>query len=150
MALKERLLVLRWRELDVAHSGVAEHHREAVNLRLGTVETGVATLRPVALRHLAGFGFVPDFGEDGDHWLDLVEVVAKNGCFADVSLFLDLFKETDTAQARILFQPLPDVRLVGIPVCWVCCAGGASREDSHERGSISRFCDRIRSHGRVR
>lgn len=96
------------------YPGVAEHHREVVNLPLGTVGTGVATLRPVALRHLAGFGFVPDLGEDGDRRPDLAEVVPEDGRSAVISLFVDLFKETDSAQAWKLRQPLLDIWLVGI------------------------------------
>ena len=96
------------------HPGVAEYHREAVNLRLGTVRTGVETLRPVALRHLAGVGFVPDLREDGDRRPDLAEVVAEDGRSAVIALVLDLFEETDTAQAWKLRQPPPDVRLVRI------------------------------------
>lgn len=85
-----------------------------MNLRLRTVGTGVATLRPVKLRHLAGFCFASELGEDGDRWPDLAEVAAGDGHSAVIALSLDLLEESDPAPGRILLESLPDVQLVGI------------------------------------
>ncbi|OPZ50770.1 MAG: hypothetical protein BWY90_01546 [Deltaproteobacteria bacterium ADurb.BinA014] len=97
MTGKERLKVLRHRELDIPHPGVAKNHRETVHLPLRTVGVGGNAFRPVTLRHLAGFGFIPELRENRDRRADLAEVVPEDRGFTVIALALDLVEETNTA-----------------------------------------------------
>lgn len=114
VTFEERREVLRRRELNISHPGVAKDHRETVDPLLRTGGTGVATFGPVALRHLSRFGFIPELGEDRDRRPNLAEIVVEDGGFAGVALILEFLKETYPPLSGVFRRSLLDIQFLGV------------------------------------